>query len=213
VSKKVDILCAMNRRMMHEFSRRTTDELAKSKLFRRVLPAFQSFLEINVEKEVDKDRLAISAAAAAQRGGGSPSDVDIGALLRSARAIDERFSRRASFFPVSIDIRYQDLEPIRRSRIELLVECAYRVLAQWEETPRFRDAVAAVYREEQFRALLREILSLYGKETRLLSNSVRVPFVVTMARDTLARIIYAAMEDAGKRLAGELARDVYRRTG
>jgi len=213
VSKKIDILCAMNRHMMHEFSRRTAEDLAKSMLFRRVLPPFRSFLDLNVEKEVDKDRLAIVAAAAAQRAGESPSDVDIGALLESARAIDEVFSRRASLFPVSIDIRHEVLEPIRRSRIELLVVTAHRVLAQWHETRRFRDAVAAVYSEEQFRALLREILSLYGKETRLLSNSVRVPFVVAGARNTLARIIYAAMEDAGKRLAGELARDVYRRIG
>ena len=213
MSKKVDGLCAMNRYMMHEFSRRTAEDLSKSKLFRRVLPAFQSFLDLNVEKEVDKDRLAISAAAAAQRAGESPSDVDIGALLESARAIDEAFSRRASLFPVSLDLRYEDLEPIRRSRFELLVVSAYRVLAQWEETPRFRDAVAAVYSEEQFMALLREILSLYGEETRLLSNSVRVPFVIARARNTLARIIYAAMEDAGKHLAGELTRDVYRRIG
>jgi hypothetical protein len=201
----------MNRYMMHEFSRRTTEDLAKSKLFRHVLPAFHSFLDLNVKKEVDKDRLAIFAAAASQSAGESPGDVDIGALLESARAIDEVFFRQATLFPISINLRYEDLEPIRRSRIELLVVTAYRVLAQWEETPRFRGAVVTVYSEEQFRALLREILILYGMETRLLSNSVRVPFVVARARNTLAGIIHAAMEDAAEQLAGELARDVYRR--
>lgn len=203
----------MNRQMMHAFSRRTAEGLATSMLFRRALPAFDSFLDLNVRKEVDKDRLAISAAGTARRAGGSPGDVDIGELLESARAIDEVFLRRATWFPISINLRYEDLEPIRRSRIELLVTAAYRVIAQWEETPRFRRAIVGVYSEEQFRALLRELLRLYGMETRLLSDSVRVPFVLARARSTLARIIYAVMEDAAERLAGEIARDVYRRIG
>ena len=49
--EKVDVLCAMNRYMMHEFSRRTAEDLAKTALFRRVLPAFQSFGGIHVTVE------------------------------------------------------------------------------------------------------------------------------------------------------------------
>ena len=49
--------------MMEAFSQRTVEGLKGYTLFRLALPAFQSFLDINVGKEVEKDRVVISRAA------------------------------------------------------------------------------------------------------------------------------------------------------
>ena len=61
---KIEILCAKDREMMHEFSRRSLHAVDRS-LLSRTLSFFSSYLDGNVRKEVDKDRLIIREAAAA----------------------------------------------------------------------------------------------------------------------------------------------------
>jgi hypothetical protein len=198
--------------MMQEFSRRTAEGLRDHALFRLLLPAFQSFLDINVRKEVEKDRLVISSAAAAHRAGRAPDASDTQRLLQQARDIDQAFLRQAALFPIAISIQYSDIEQIRQRRIQHLLDLAYRLFVQWENTPRLRIAIANIYDREQFRPALREIFHLYGLETKMLSHSVRIPQVFTLAREKLAQTIYSVMETAAEELASELTRQVYRRT-
>src|SRR3970040_364932 len=133
----------MDGRMMQEFSARTVRRLEDHSLFKLLLPVFRSFLEINVRKEIEKDRVAIMRAATVQRAGGTPGPADLEALLQQAREIDQRFLREAAVFPVNIQIEYRDIEQFRRRRIEMLLAAAHAVFARWEVTPRFRAAVAA----------------------------------------------------------------------
>ena len=79
---KVRLLCATDGRMMQEFSARTVRRLEDHSLFRLLLPVFRSFFEINVRKEIEKDRLAILRAANVQRAGGTPGAADVEALLQ-----------------------------------------------------------------------------------------------------------------------------------
>lgn len=208
---KVRVLCAMSGAMMQEFSTRTATRLGDHTLFRLLLPAFRAFLDINVRKEIEKDRLVILHAAAARRAGGAPQEADIQRLLQQAREIDQRFLQQAAVFPVSIHIEYRDIEEFRRRRIERLLELAGRLLAQWEVTPRFRAAVAGVYAADEFRARLREILELYSAETKMLSRSVRIPQIFNFARDSLSETVHTVMLGVAKELAGELTHKVYRR--
>jgi hypothetical protein len=201
----------MDGRMMQEFSARTTRRLEDHSLFRLLLPVFRSFLEINVRKEIEKDRLAILRAAAAQLAGGTPGPADVEALLQQAREIDQRFLRDAAVFPVNIRIEYRDIESFRRHRIEMLLATAHALFARWESTPRFSSAVAAQYTRAEFEALLREIMRLYGAETRALSRSVRIPALFNMARDSISDTVYSVMTGVAAELAVELARQVYRR--
>jgi len=210
---RVRLLCALNAHMMGAFSQRTADGLKDYTLFRLLLPAFQSFLDINVRKEVEKDRRVIASAAAARKAGRAPDRTDTERLLKEARAIDAAFLRQAALFPIAIDIPYRDIEPTRQRRIELLLEAAWRLFGQWEQTPRFRAAVAGLYAPEQFRALLHEILHLYGRETQMLSHSVHLPYVLTLARDSLTQAVYTVMESAAEELARTLTAKVYRRGG
>ncbi|MEW6331889.1 MAG: hypothetical protein AB1560_10550 [Pseudomonadota bacterium] len=208
---KARALCAMDAAMMREFSARTVRELESHALFRLLLPVFRSFLEINVRKEIDKDRAAILRADAARRAGHAPGPADADALLQEAREVDRRFLRDAAVFPVDIRIEYRELEPFRRRRVEMLLAAAHALFARWETTPRFRAAVAAQYRRAEFEQLLHEILRLYAAETRALSRSVRIPALFSVARDSVSDTVYSVMTGVAAGLAGELTRRVYRR--
>ena len=210
---KAGVLCAMDRAMMQAYSRRTVERLARHTLFGLALPAFQSFLDINVRKEIDKDRRVIAAAAAALQAGRAPDAADAEQLLHESRTIDQAFLQKAAPFPLAIDIRYQDIEPTRRQRIERLLAMSYRLLAHWQPTSRFRHAVAAAYTREQFRAALGEILHWYALETKSLNRSVRLPTFASLARDKLADTIYSEMEAVAGQLANELTGMAYRRRG
>ncbi len=196
--------------MMQAFSRRTVERLTRHTLFGLALPAFQSFLDINVRKEIDKDRRVIVAAAEALRAGRAPDISDTEQLLHEARGIDQAFLQQAAPFPLAIDIRYPDIEPTRRQRIECLLAMSYRLLAHWQSTPRFRQAVAQAYARKQFHTALGKILHLYALETKALNRSVRLPTFASLARDKLAETIYLEMEVIAGQLASELTDKAYR---
>jgi hypothetical protein len=201
----------MSGTMMQEFSTRTAARLGDHTLFRLLLPAFRAFLDINVRKEIEKDRLVILRAADALHAGSAPQEADIQRLLQQAREIDQKFLQQAAVFPVNIHIEYHDIEQFRRLRIERLLDLAGRLFAQWELTPRFRAAVAGCYAPGEFRAQLREILELYSSETRMLSRSVRIPQIFNFARDSLSETVHGVMVSVAEGLAGELTHKVYRR--
>ena len=208
---KVRVLCAMSAAMMQEFSNRTAARLGDHTLFRLLLPAFRSFLDINVRKEIEKDRLVIQHAAAAHRAGCAPQESDIQQLLQQAREIDQKFLQQAAVFPVNIHIEYRDIEQFRRRRIERLLEMSGRLFAQWEVTPRFRAALAGLYTSVEFRARLLEILELYASETKMLSRSVHIPQIFHFARDSLSETVHTVMVGVARGLADELTRQAYRR--
>ncbi len=201
----------MNRVMMEAFSQRTVEGLKSYTLFRLALPPFQSFLDINVSKEVEKDRLVILQAASLHQSGTSPDSDHVAALLQQAREIDQTFVRKAAMFPIDIQIQYQDIEHYRQQRIELLLQTSYRILGQWQNLSSFRAAVNELYDEAQFRELLHDLLRLYAMETRMLSRSVRIPHLLSLARDAITQTITNVMQQEAETLARSLAHMVYRR--
>lgn len=208
---KVKLLCAMNRIMMETFSRHTVDSLKSHTLFRLALPPFQSFLDINVGKEVEKDRMVIALAAKLHQSGTKPDPSHVAALLQAAREIDQDFVRKTAVFPIDIRIRYQDIEHYRQQRIELLLQTSYHILNQWQDKASFRAAMNKLYNETQFRGLIHDILRLYAMETRMLSRSVRIPRLLGPARDAVTQTITNIMQREAEALAKSLAHTVYRR--
>ena len=193
----------MNRQMLQAFSQRTVEGLKSYTLFRLALPAFQSFLDINVAKEVEKDRAVIARAAALHQSGVEPGPDHVLALLQEAREIDQAFLNKASVFPIDINIQYRDIEEIRQRRIELLLRACYRIISQWKEKSSFRATVYELYNEEQFRALLNNLLGLYAQETRMLSHSVRIPSLLSLARDSVTQAITKVMKREAEVLRAE----------
>lgn len=208
---KVNALCNMDRVMLQAFSQRTIEGLKGYALFRLALPPFQSFLDINVGKEIEKDRGVITQAAIMQQSGTEPGPELITKLLLQAREIDQSFIRNAAMFPIDIKIQYQDIEYYRQQRIELLLHTTYRILNKWQDVSPFRAAMNELYNEVQFRDLLHSILKLYAMETRMLSRSVRIPHLFALLREGVTQTITKVMEQEAEGLARLLARMVYRR--
>jgi hypothetical protein len=207
---RVSLLCNMDRYMLEEFSRRTTQGLKQRSLFRLMLGPLQSFLDINVGKEIEKDRRVILHAASLVEDEKFPTQQDVQHLLALARDIDRAFLQQTVVVPVDITIEYQDIEPVRQQRIQCLLRESHQLLRQWREMRCVRNALADMYAAEQFRKLLFDILHLYSLETKLLSHCVRMPTVLSFASETLSQTVYVVMESVARQLSEELAHDLYR---
>ena len=198
--------------MLEEFSRRTTQGLKQHTLFRMMLGPLQSFLDINVSKEVEKDRQVIQLAASLVRDEKFPTQQDVKHLLALAHDIDRAFLQQTTIFSMNLVIEYQDIEPIRQQRIQHLLNESHQLLRQWKTMTCLRNAMAVLYDAEQFRKLLFDILHLYSLETKMLSQSVHMPAVLSFARESLAETVYVVMESVARQLSVDLTGRLYRRT-
>ena len=163
------------------------------------MPArLEQVLALNLAKEVRKDTRVIRAAAA-------PGQTSLDSLVLETKAIDRDFLQRVARFPVEIVIRYEEIEPVRRRRIERLFAAAQRVLSTWAPGQGAREALRSAFPGAELEALLRELLALYGEETLALSRSVRVPTLLKPLRDAAARRLVGVMDSVSARLAKEAA--------
>jgi len=198
--------------MLEEFSRRTTQGLKQHTLFRMMLGPLRSFLDINVNKEVEKDRQVILHAASLVQAEKFPTQQDIQHLLELARNIDRAFLQQALILPVELNIRYQEIEPVRQQRIQSLLHETHQLFRQWQDMTCLRNALAVMFDAPQFAKLLFDIMHLYSMETKILSHSVRLPGLIAFARESLAQTIYLVMESVARQLANELAGRLFRRS-
>ena len=210
---RVEALARLNRRMLEEYSRRTTDALRAALAVRLALPHLEPVLALNVAKEAHKDALVIRCAAAALATGSPPGRATVQGLLEETKSIDRTFLDRVGTFPVDIVIRYEDVAPVRAQRIERLLFSAYRILGAWRTASGFRTALRASYPQPELERELYDMLKLYALETNALSRSVRLPALLTPLRERLARGLYSSMNAAAVQLARDLSRVVYRRGG
>jgi len=134
----------------------------------------------------------------------SPQKVE--QLLRQAREIDREFVARLERFPLlRLRIRYEDVEPVRRQRIERLLEACRALLAPpWRG---IRAAARARYGRAEFEALVREHLRLYAAEVHALGRSLRPALLIAPWRERLR----ALMERQANALAREVADLLYDR--
>ena len=207
---KVKLLCAIDRYMLEEFSRRTMQGVRQHTLFRLMLGPLHAFLDLNVNKEVEKDRHVILHAASLVESDKFPTRQDTQHLLELARDIDRAFLRQAGIFPVDLDIRYQEIEPIRQQRMQSLLTESHQLFREWQTKSSLRKAMAALYDAPQFAKLLFDILHLYSLETKLLSHAVRLPGVLAIARESMAQTVYVVMETVARQLAEELSIRIFR---
>ena len=163
------------------------------------MPArLEQVLAANLAKEVRKDTMVIRAAAA-------PAAAGLDVLVEGTKSIDRDFLERVAHFPVRVVVRYEEIEPVRRRRIERLFAAAQRVLSAWAPEHDAREALRAAFPGAELEALLRELLALYGEETLALSRSVRVPTLLKPLRDAAARRLVGVMDSVSARLAKEAA--------
>lgn len=199
----------MNRRLLGEFSRRTAAALHAALPLPGALPKLEEFLAHNVAKEVRKDALVIRRAAEARAGEERPARDTLLELLQGTKEIDREFLRRVARFPISIDIPYQEIDPVRLRRMERLFAAARAVLAAWPQGQGPRQALRAAFAREDLERLLAEVLGLYAQETLALSRGVRLPALLRPVRELAMRRLVGVMDSIARRLAAEAARTVY----
>ena len=206
---KVDVLCDTDREMMLEFSRICVSRLNNFLPLKLFLSPFQHFLDANVIKEIEKDRLIIKYAETHFERGRSRDDLDVNDIFEMTIKIDAEFVNKLSTPFFSIVIRYEDFAEIRKKRIAALVGMVLDLLHNWQDGFPFHNIVKTTFEEESYRELLREVLHLYNVETRMLSNSFTFHGPAGKAKNLFAERLFTTMEKTSVEIALAYTRRVY----
>ena len=208
--KRAKSLARLNGRILDIYSRRTTTALREALPLRLAMPHLEPVLALNVDKEVQKDRLVILRAGELATELAPGWHELLPQLLQATKDIDRMFLARIGRFPVEIVIRYDEITPIRSRRIKLLYDAARKTLASDNSGHRLRSALCTTFTRDEFTQLLYELFRLYGEETRSLSRSVRLPGPLVPLRELIAHELLNVMLGVARPLAQELAAVLYR---
>ncbi|MCL5023223.1 MAG: hypothetical protein M1497_07630 [Nitrospirae bacterium] len=202
---RVSLLCSTHSEMMHEFSRRCIRRLNGHGMLSLLLSPFQHFLEENVLKEIEKDALIIRHAARSFEAG---SEAGIEEIFEETKDVDKAFLEKLPL-PFRVNALHDDIEEIRKRRIEALAGFVTELLKDPEEFRSFADLARKTYPESRFREVIGGIFHLYNLETRMVSNSVVLPAPARIAKNRLAKTLFAEMEEAAKEVTEEYVNSVY----
>jgi hypothetical protein len=206
---KAAVLCEKDKIMLQEFSRRVVKRVTGRSLPAFRLPFIGAYIDANVMKEVEKDRIIICRAAEAFAAGKGAHDVDSDALFEETKGVDRSFVKNLIIPSLSVSLRYEDFAGIRKTRIRLLANEVHHVLRGWDDTSSFEERLRSVYSAEQFKEAVIEILHLYNLETRILSRSTRFFPPFRTAMKVFADTLFDAMEAVSRDLAGDYTVKIY----
>jgi hypothetical protein len=206
---RVGVLCDMDREMMLEFSRTCVRRLNDYLPLRLFLAPFQHFLDVNVLKEIEKDRLIIEHASAHFERGSKKADFDVNDIFEMTVKVDDEFVNKLSNPIFSVVIRYDEFAEIRKNRIASLVNMVLELLRNWRDEVPFHQIVKNAFTEEDYRKVLGEVLHLYNVETRILSNSFTFHGPAGKVKDLFAERLFTTMEKTAGEIAVEYTRRIY----
>ncbi len=207
--KRVDILCDNDRKLMLEFSKLCVKRLNSYFPLKLFLSLFQQFLNANVLKEIEKDRLIIEHAAAAFEKGKDNADMDVDGLFEMTKKVDNNFIKKLANPLFSIDVRYEDFAEVRKARIAAFGNMVFDLLGNWQDALPFADVVKSTFAEQHYRKVLGGILHLYNVETRMLSNSITFDGPAGRMKDLFAAKLFFVMEKTAGEIAAVFARKIY----
>lgn len=194
--------------MMYEFSKRCIKQIKNHFVLKPLISLFRDFLEDNVSKEIEKDRLIIQNAAKAFNRSDNINDLDIEEIFELTKEIDREFVEKVLSKPISIDVRYDDIGDIRKKRIKHISATVFELLSNWKDVMPFSDLVRITYKEKRFQEIITEILHLYNLETKVLSNSIKIPG--NKLKRLLEVKIFKTMEEASLNIADEFTRRIFK---
>jgi hypothetical protein len=206
---KVAALCDNDKEMMMEFSRLCVKRLNNHLPLKLVLSPFQHFLDANVLKEIEKDRIIIEYAAAAFDRGTDRTDVNVAVLFEMTKQVDREFIKKLSNPFFSLEVRYDDVAEIRKRRIVSFVNMVFELLRHWQDALPFRAVVKRVYTAESYREVLGEVLNLYNIETRMLNNSITFHGPAGKVKDLFAEKLFAAMGKTAEDITVAYTRKIF----
>ncbi len=206
---RVAILCEKDKDMMESFSRQSLSRAGRHSLLLAGLPFFAAYLDANVKKEVDKDRLIIEVAAGEYRAGRPICDLDLEDMFEKTKQVDKVFLNNLIIPSLSFHLRYSDFADIRIQRIWLISKTVYALLSNWPEEASFVDAARNAYTGTKFKERLVDILHLYNEETRILSHSLRLFGPLNKAIGSYADVMYQAMEEITNDMTDVFTRKIF----
>jgi len=206
----VGILCDKDNDFLHDYSRRCIERLTGHSLLSAPFPFLSGYLEGNIKKESDKDRLIIEHAAAAIAAGKEPGDVDVDDIFEKTKVVDKAFVRRLLIPSLSVHVRYEDIADIRKERIVRLSTAAGEVLQAWGKAESFSAVVRSIYSEEEFSRIIQDILHLYNLETRKLTGSITFFSPFSRAIGLFAESMFETMETVAASMVEEYAAKLFR---
>lgn len=204
------MLCDKDSDFLHDYSRRCIERLTGHSLFSVPFPFLSAYLEANIKKETDKDRLIIEHAAAALAAGKEPGDVNIEEIFEKTKVVDRAFVRNLLIPSLTIQVRYEDIADIRKKRIALLSATAGEVLRDWKDSRSFSDTIRTTYAESRFQEIVLDILHLYNLETRKLTDSINFFSPFNRAISAFAENVFDTMEIVSAAMVEECAAKLYR---
>ncbi|MBF0560228.1 MAG: hypothetical protein HQL08_15770 [Nitrospirae bacterium] len=206
---KVVKLCSRNRDLLHKFSRLTLNRLGSLVPLRLPLQIFEKVMDVNVAKEVEKDRLIVEHAAALFYDGKEPGPAYVAAVFEKTKEVDREYIKKLSLPLITIKVRYEDFEEIRKQRISRLSQAVCDVLKAWNEDETFEDAVRSSFGAAQFGETIGAILHLYNLETMKLNRSIAVHPPFHLVLEPITNALYNTMEDAAKETVTGCVREIY----
>jgi len=208
VTNRAELLCDMDRRMLKEFHRRTLEGLRRHTLFQLLARPLREFYELNIRKEAERQRYIILHAAGLIQADKFPTQLDTQHLLSVARDIDRAYLQVPDFQPVPGDVQQADIDPLRLSVIQGLLNESHQLLQHWQAMRCLRNALAMQYDTAQFAKLLYDLLHFHAQETRLLGQYVRLPAVTVLMRESLIETGYLVMQAAARSLSQQAAAEL-----
>lgn len=207
---RVEALVALNRALLRAYSRHTARQVRSALPIRAALPWLEKFLALNIAKEVQKDARVIRHAGRLHAAAGEWGD-PMRDLLHAGREIDRGFLRNVTGMPVEIVIRYEEIEPIRRQRIDRLLASTRRILDHWPPAGGGRAALQRAYARTELEQTVHELMHLYALETRSLARSLRLPILLAPIRNRFGQALFDVMNAAAGSVARDASAAVYRR--
>jgi len=204
---KVGLLCKKDDDLLRTFSNRCLERITGRTL--PTLPFVSTYLDANVMKEIEKDRLIITRAAAACAVGEKSGSLNIEEIFEETRNVDRAFVKKIALPSLAIQVRYEDIAAVRKERIVFLAGAVEDILIKWGNSPNFDEAVRKTYSATNFRGAIVTLLHLYNEETRMLSNSVRFLPPFNKAMNLFADTLFEAMEEVKEELADACSQSVF----
>lgn len=206
---KVFKLCSWNRELLNRFSNLTISRLGSIVRLRLPLQLFRKVMEINVVKEVEKDRLVVEQAAASFREGKEIGHAHVDTMFEKTKEVDLEYLKKLSLPLITIKVRYEDIEDIRKERITRLSLAVCGILKSWETQDTFEDAVKSAFSAGQFGETISGILHLYNLETMNLNRSIEFHPPFHLILEQVAKALFNIMEEAAKETVTDCVREIY----
>jgi hypothetical protein len=206
---KAEVLCDRDRAMLTAFSERALARITGRSLNALLLPLVTEYMNANVMKEVEKDRIIIEQAVSAFKAGTSVENLAVDDIFEMTKGVDKNFVKGLLIPSLAIKVKYEDIADIRKKRITCLSRAVFTLVENWADSLPFETRIRQSYSEQEFKTTMAEILHLYNQETRALSSSIHFLNPFNPAIQFIAGTLFDAMEAAARDLTADCATKIF----